>query len=484
MEQTVTDNRKAPVAGMAFHSLSDKVRQTLKARHILTAGDILRFTDRDFELMGIPKNGVAAIDKCLKALSLKRGLKGSDAVSAAPRVKVFDMNSILDCGPYEGLKVSNVIAAQAFRSLRHLYYTVDRVDFTPEVAEAIKLKFVIEKPGTAPDIERILNNELDNNIHGILKMKIKNHISKDMRAEAKARSHARDVSREQLQAHNHGHMALPAPVRRGAPSTDLRPFAQWIRDHGYDHPRTKSGDAILEAELGKLYKSIRSGVSPTLIKQGEIYLANLMFLNIVTERRPQDSETALGLCFSDFDAEHYYHMLDLMGLSLSDVRYILTSRRRTFPSSVVTNPYTGNAIFLMDISLLNNPDENGFPRPSFQNENTWENMSPEDFFAKAEAFTLGDYSVIPDEGLAISVKHLAEALATSVHGDAVANATRSYAGRGRRPLGYNLKKKNGRLYIRKDDGRTNGTYVEAESFIVNNPPLVAKVIEYLKNDKA
>ena len=380
-----SENLTQKINGLAFHDLSDKTRNTLTTQGYYLAKDLLYMSDKDLSTIGITKKQITVIDRCLKILGLKRGLKKNESItSSVATLRTLNRNSNIPhgCGTYSGMRMENIIGSKLFRYLRHVYYTVSWIDYTDDIKDEIGLKYIIEKPGTNPDLEKLLNDEYDNNIRGIQKLKLKMHLSKEMRTENKNRaiSAERLPSKSLLQSVNHGHTAITTEKEKDI-QYDYRPFAEWIKEQGYDIP-TKKAHKTEDVELSNLYKIIKNGTKPTLLPEGDIYIANITFLELISNTIPEKLEEAQEMCFTDFKAKEYYTLLNALELSPDNIKNILNKRQWILPDCFITDPYTGKEIYISGISIKNNLNVTGFPRMTFFNENTWEEYQPEDFFRK------------------------------------------------------------------------------------------------------
>lgn len=483
--------KRQRVKGLSFHGLNDRTRSLLDREAVFTAGDLLRYTDADLTGFGITKTEVKAIDRCLEALGLKRTGRGSDIVSGKMPVTVLGMNSVIPIGGFRGLAVRNVVDALRYRTLRHMYYTVSYIDFTQEVKEAIGIRYPIDKPGVNKELEAVLNDENDSRIHGEQKLKMKMNISKDMRKEAEARAKAGDVlTKAQLQAVNHGYAFL-SDFSSGKTSRsaryDLRPFASWIREHGYDIPRHgtrhRESENATARELKKLHDTFLNGSKSTLVLEGEKFIANLLFLELVDRTRPQDIETAEGMLFTQFRASTYFLMLGGMGLDRATCQDILSRRLFTFHNSIITDPETGTPIWVKGWTLENNVDENGFPKPTFLNEDTYERITPLEFFSRAHAYNPGTVGEMPEDGLVITLDRF---------GDVLKNISRKngyttqehYSGKGVHPRTYQLRvnRDDDSLSVRIIDGKKDGLFLRWDVFCREHPRLVEKMYGQLRQE--
>lgn len=483
--------KKQRIKGLSFHDLSDKTRDILDRKSVFTAGDLLRYTDADLVNFGIAKKEFQTIDRCLKALGLKRTGKGSDSVSRKVAVTVLGMDSIIPIGGFRGLVVRNVVDAMKYRMLRHMYYTVSYIDFTDEVKEAIGIRYAIDKPGVNKDLEVVLNDENDGRIHGRLKLKMKMAISRDMREEAEARASENvELSKAQLQAWNHGHAFLSdftAGKKKRCPKYDLRPFAAWIREHGYDIPRKGGHRAVagraVALELKKLHDTFLSGSKPTLVLEGEKFIANLLFLELVDRTRPQDMETAEGVLFTEFRALTYFLMLGGMELDRATCQDMLSKRTFTFHGSIVKDPETGSPLWVKGWTLENNVNREGFPQPTFLNEDTYERVTPLEFFSRARAYSPASVADMPEDGIAITLDRF-EAVLKGICGDDGYATQEHYSGRGVHPRTYQLRVNgdDGSLSVRIVDGKRNGLFLRWDVFCRENPRLIDRIYGQLRQE--
>lgn len=123
-------------------------------------------------------------------------------------LRTLTRKSLLKYGKYSDYRVGDVLSLGNIRYLRWFYYTFDKINFTDEILDELKIteEWRIEKPGSDPNKNKELNELMNERMGGMQKLKMDSRSKKKFRinGEKKYRKNT-SVSKSYLTRKNHGH---------------------------------------------------------------------------------------------------------------------------------------------------------------------------------------------------------------------------------------------------------------------------------------
>lgn len=472
MEKSFLEER---VQGLAFRTLPDSARALLRLHRIETAKDLLPLSDSTLLQWGMPKNGMRAIDRVLKVNGLKRGMRKEKTAAA---LRILTRESVIPEGRYAGHRVGELIGACKHRVLRYLYYNVAYIDFTQEVKDAIHLTRPIPKPGVSRETMQQCNEDNEAKMHGLSKLKIMSHISKQIRTEnaLRRKTEARMFTKAALQAANHGHLAVDMDEEdeRGY---DNRLFAGVIIKHGYDQPRRRAGRkktapetaaaspqerTALWMQRARMFRQeLLDAIPETYVHQGREFLANIQITEYIYANHPDEADGMLPqLLFTDFLAPEYFETLLGLGLPYTKMKDILDNKETHMDTVIVRDAASGEDVFIRGATIRTDTDrKNHTISLNFFDEETFETSDIRTFLGRtteADAPTMTEYAAsVKRESFAVSLTNIGRMLETAVRdagGELCTHVPRSSI---RQPRTFDLKVSATGLSIREhsDDWR-------------------------------
>jgi len=130
-------------------------------------------------------------------------------ITNATLLRTMTRLSVMQEGKYAGVQIQKILDLGHTRYLRHVYYSLSMLSFTPDILEEIRIfnKYRIIKPGIDLDIMKIVDEEVMKKTSVIQRLKTKSHSKRVNKAIAISNeiSDFKYQKKEYLQRKNHGH---------------------------------------------------------------------------------------------------------------------------------------------------------------------------------------------------------------------------------------------------------------------------------------
>lgn len=448
----MTDFTNEKILGLAYMSISHDVRDKLDRNGIHTTANLLTTDDEKLNRCGIANTHIKALDKLLAKHGLKRTPHREKEKAL---LRILTMDSRIGVGTLADHTVRELVELHRYRTLRRMYYTIANIDFTPEVKTIINIKVIIPKPGTDVEAMARCDEENERNLHGREKLKTIALVSKQMREETKQNRirEARTFTRAKLQAVNHGRITLKDREEKEQ-EKDTRLFAGTIIRHGLDglHPKQVSWKDRATA----FFEEQKEAIPELYVRQGRDYLAWKRFTDYVRHTYPKEERlitTTTGE--PSYAVPEYFRLLDGLQLPLADRQIILTKKETAISHTIVSDPATGNRIYMRGITFENEIQASDpMLRLRIFEEETFERTDADIRLhraATAQPPTMEEYAELMTKASAIiSINNIEAMLRNAVmESDGNLKTVVRREGKGRQPTSFDLRIKGGRLQIRQ-----------------------------------
>lgn len=471
--------REEKIMGLAFKAVDHSHREKLTAHRVVTAGDLAKTSDASLEDWGVPKKAIAQLRQAQKKLGV--GMSNPVNVTIKKTLVVMNENSKIGFGVFADQTVGDLLLQKKTRRLRWLYYNVAHIDFTDEIKEKIGLKHTIDKPGVNKEMHELNNAEVERNVKGLLKLKIKMHVSKTLRIEEMERRKARakEFTKGKMQWANHGHGRLK--VSSDEEHITDRMFEKEIRAAGYNLPKTpKAPVPRVKLNYAKLYREFLATVPDRMVEEKRMFLANVLFMDYIKDNYPNRIQKAREFLYKDFVCPSYYDTLLKLNLDYDRLQYVVSSRQPTLYTVFLNNPDTGERFFLTNYALETETTPDGMRLLLF-NEDTFKRMPLSDTFA---AYT-AEKGLEDGNSILVRLKDIEKVIlkkmprkSKGVKKEAVTTRPRK-SNRGVAPMNFDFKIKDDRLFIRLHDDKKDLIYEEFYRWLERNPKTIPTLLTAL-----